>query len=70
MPELWDIYDKNRRKTGRIAERDEKEAVKKYFNPQNIDSVYILYDLYSIKERDAVHTEVKEILEKKAEEKK
>ena len=53
-----------------FAERDEKEAVKKYFNPQKIDSVYILYDLYSIKERDAVHTEVKEILEKKAEEKK
>ena len=52
------------------AEKNETEAVKKHFNPQNIDSVYILYDLYSIKERDAVHKEVKEILEKKAEDKK
>ena len=23
MAELWDIYDENRRKTGKIAERDE-----------------------------------------------
>ena len=22
MPELWDIYDKNKKKTGRVAERD------------------------------------------------
>ncbi len=50
-----------------FEERDEEEAVKKHFNPQNIDSVYILYDLYSIKERDAVNKEVKEILEKKVE---
>ena len=50
-----------------FSDRDEAESVKKYFNPQNIDSVYILYDLYSIKERDAVNKEVKEILEKKVE---
>ena len=53
-----------------FADRDEAEAVRKYFKPQNIDSVYVLYDLYSIKARDAVHKEVREILEKKAEEKK
>lgn len=52
-----------------FSDRYEAESVKKYFNPQNIDSVYILYDLYSIKERDAVNAEVKRILEEKAEQK-
>ena len=45
-------------------ERNEAESVRKHFNPQNIESVYILYDLYSIKERDDVLKEVKTILEK------
>lgn len=45
-----------------FSDRNEAESVKKYFKPQNIDSVYILYDLYSIKERDAVNKAVKEIL--------
>lgn len=45
-----------------FADRNEAESVKKFFKPQNIDSVYILYDLYSIKERDAVNKAVKEIL--------
>ena len=52
-----------------FSDRYEAESVKKYFNPQNIDSVYILYDLYSIKERDSVNAEVKRILEEKAEQK-
>lgn len=52
-----------------FSDRYEAESVRKYFNPQNIDSVYILYDLYSIKERDAVNAEVKRILEEKAEQK-
>lgn len=47
-----------------FAQRDEVESVRKYFNPQNIDSVYILYDLYSIKQRNAVHKEVRDILNK------
>ena len=45
-------------------ERNEAESVRKHFYPQNIESVYILYDLYSIKERDDVLKEVKTILEK------
>lgn len=45
-------------------ERNEAESVRKHFNPQDIESVYILYDLYSIKERDDVLKEVKTILEK------
>lgn len=45
-------------------ERNEAESVRKHFDPQNIESVYILYDLYSIKERDDVLKEVKTILEK------
>ena len=52
-----------------FSDRYEAESVRKYFNPRNIDSVYILYDLYSIKERDAVNAEVKRILEEKAEQK-
>ena len=52
-----------------FSDRYEAESVRKYFNPQNIDSVYILYDLYSIKERDSVNAEVKRILEEKAEQK-
>lgn len=42
----------------------EKESVEKFFRPQNIDSVYVLYDLYSIKERNEVLESVKEILKK------
>ena len=45
-------------------ERNEAESVRKHFSPQDIESVYILYDLYSIKERDDVLKEVKTILEK------
>ena len=45
-------------------ERNEAESVRKHFDPENIESVYILYDLYSIKERDDVLKEVKTILEK------
>lgn len=48
-----------------FAETNEVESVRKHFNPQNIDSVYILHDLYSMKEREQVHKEVKDILEKK-----
>lgn len=48
-----------------FAERDEVEAVKKYFNPQSIDSVYILYDLHSMKQKNAVHKEVANILKEK-----
>lgn len=48
-----------------FEERDEAESVRKYFKPKDIESVYILHDLYAIKERDAVHKAVKEILEKK-----
>lgn len=51
-----------------FADEDEVESVRKYFDPKNIESVYILYDLYSIKERDAVNKEVKRILQKKTEE--
>lgn len=46
-----------------FAETNEAESVRKHFKPENIESVYILYDLYSIKERDEVHKEVKNILE-------
>lgn len=46
-----------------FAETNEVESVRKHFKPENIESVYILYDLYSIKERDEVHKEVKTILE-------
>lgn len=46
-----------------FAEKNEVESVRKHFKPENIESVYILYDLYSIKERDEVHREVKTILE-------
>lgn len=46
-----------------FAETNEVESVRKHFKPENIESVYILYDLYSIKERDEVHREVKTILE-------
>lgn len=46
-----------------FAEINEAESVRKHFKPENIESVYILYDLYSIKERDEVHKEVKNILE-------
>ncbi len=48
------------------SDTNEVESVKKYFNPQNIESVYILYDLYSMEQRDAVHKEVKEILKNAA----
>ena len=48
-----------------FAARNEVEAVQKNFNPKNIDSVYILYDLYSLKEKDAAQKAVKEILERK-----
>ena len=51
-----------------FIDRNEAESVRKYFKPKDIESVYILYDLYSIKERDAVLKEVKEILEKGGEE--
>lgn len=51
-----------------FSDFDEVESVKKYFRPKNIESVYILYDLYAIKEKENVNKAVKEILENKVEE--
>mgnify|MGYP002591170392 CR=1 FL=1 len=46
-----------------FADRDEVESVRKYFKPKDIESVYVLYDLYAMKQKEEVHQEVKKILE-------
>ena len=46
-----------------FADRDEVESVRKYFKPKNIESIYVLYDLYAMKQKEEVHQEVKKILE-------
>ena len=46
-----------------FADRDEAESVRKYFKPKDIESVYVLYDLYAMKQKEEVHQEVKKILE-------
>ena len=43
--------------------RDEVESVRKYCKPKDIESVYVLYDLYAMKQKEEVHQEVKKILE-------
>ena len=34
-----------------FADRDEVESVRKYFKPKDIESVYVLYDLYAMKKK-------------------